>query len=510
MNHPTISRRKFIGTTAGWLGAASFGGAQAASETEVISIFHTTDLHGHIVPTIDYDGNRNLGGLARCATYIKDSRKKTPNSILVDIGDVYQGTAESLINEGRMMIGLFNRLGYDAWTLGNHDFDWGPEALETNLRLSTSPILTGNIQVGGKSPGSLEGAWRNVVPWSMKEVAGFKIALIGLVTPGLPFWLAPETLGGVTVRDPAIDLQKSVDEAKSAGANAIVVMAHMGHRFKDDFANPLWAMLKQVKGIDALLAGHTHQNQPSWEIAGVLCSQSSYYGIHCGKLDLVFDRNSRRLIGKSAITTLMDSKYALDPGVMDAAKPELEKSEEQLARKVATVESKIPGKGRGSRLVNLFCELFSEALGRNGQPVDGIFHGTFGTGDLAQGDLTVADCWKMLPYENLLVTADVSGKDLIEIVREDGGEKNSDRTLWPFELEFAADGSPVRFTWKGKPVEGDRIFKIGFNSYDAQSGGQRLMRLREIVHQPSAKRTMTRIDTRGALIDGLTNRGEIS
>jgi len=510
MKLPNISRRHFIGSTAGWLGAASLCGASGGGDTEVVSIFHTTDLHGHIVPTSDYDGNKDLGGFARCASYVREERRKSPNSLLVDIGDVYQGTAESLVNEGRMMIGLFSRLNCDAWTLGNHDFDWGREALEGNLKLSKSPVLTGNIDLGGKLPGGLDGAWEKVVPWTMKQVGNFKIALIGLVTPGLPFWLAPETLGGVVVQDPAIALQKSVNQAQSAGANAIVVMAHMGHRFKDDFANPLWDMLKRVKGVDALLGGHTHQNQPSWEIAGVLCSQASYYGIHCGKLDLAFDRNSRKLIGKSAITTLMDSRYSLDPSVMDSAKPELRKAEEQMARKVGTVVSKISGKGRGNRLVNLFCEFFSESLGKGGHPVDGIFHGTFGTGDLESGELTVADCWEMLPYENLLITAELSAKELIEIVHEDAGERNSDRMLWPFELKFSADGTPSRFTFKGEPVEADRIFRIGMNSYDAQSGGKRLMRLREIVHQPGAKRAMTSIDTRGSLIEGFLNRGNIS
>ena len=136
-------------------------------------------------PPRTYTGIENVGGLARCATCIRQWRRESPDSLLLDIGDVYQGTAESLVNNGNLMIGLFNRLGYDAWTLGNHDFDWGPEALEKNLALSKSPILTGNIRVAGKSPGTLDGAWKNVLPWMMKEVGGFRIALIGLVTPGL-------------------------------------------------------------------------------------------------------------------------------------------------------------------------------------------------------------------------------------------------------------------------------------------------------------------------------------
>lgn len=508
-NFSTISRRRFIGGTVGWLGTSLAGRAEGP-ETKTVSIFHTTDLHGHIMPTSDYDGNSDLGGFARCATYMREAKKTAPDSLVVDIGDVYQGTPESLANGGKMMVGLFNRLGYDAWTLGNHDFDWGRETLEENLALSKSPVLTGNIDVSGKAPGSLDGAWKKVLPWVMKEVAGFKIALVGLITPGLPYWLAPETLGGVSVVDPAIALGKAVAEAKAEGANAIVVMGHMGFRFKDDFANPLFDMFGRVPGVDALLAGHTHQNQPSWNIGDVLCSQASYHGIHCGKLDLTFDRNTGKLVAKNAVTTLMDKRYALDPAVLEVAALELKKAEEQMGRKVGRVVSTIPGKGRGSRLAVLFCEIFAEALKGNNTPVDGIFHGTFGTGDLPPGELTVADCWKLLPYENLLITAEVSAKELIEIVKEDGGERNSDRMLWPFDLRFGADGNVEYFSFKGEEVAADRRFVIGFNSYDAQSGGQRLVKLREIVFQPSAKRVMTPIETRAALIDGFLNRGDIS
>ncbi len=84
-------------------------------------------------------------------------RKDSSDSLLVDVGDVYQGTAESLQNGGKLMLDLFGRLGYDAWTLGNHDFDWGPEMQETNLRLSKSPVLTGNLKRDGSHGLALRG-----------------------------------------------------------------------------------------------------------------------------------------------------------------------------------------------------------------------------------------------------------------------------------------------------------------------------------------------------------------
>lgn len=492
------------------MGASALGLAADDDKIKTISIFHTTDLHGHIVPTQTYDGVLDVGGFARCASCIRQWRKEVPDSLLLDIGDVYQGTAESLINGGKLMIGLFNRMGYDAWTLGNHDFDWGPEHLESNLRLSKMPVLTGNLVRGGKFAGALDGSWEGVKPWVMKEVGGFRIALIGLVTPGLPYWLSSTTLGGVSASDPSDALKKSIAEARLAKADAIVVMGHMGWRIKDDFANPVREILKANPDVDIFLAGHTHQDKPSWNSGRVVCSQASYHGIHMGRVDLRFDRESRKLIERRAFTVLMDRQFDLDPVVMEIAQPEINKATEQLARSIGVATQVIPGKGRDSRLVQLYCEFFSEALQRNHTPVDGVFHGTFATGDVAAGEIKVADCWKMIPYENLLSTAELSAAELIEIVAEDRKDRGSDRTLWPFNIELDRKGEVTCFLYKGNPVATDQRFIIGFNSYDLQSGGRKLMRLREIAMSPSAKRINSEIDTRGALIEGILNRKEVA
>jgi 2',3'-cyclic-nucleotide 2'-phosphodiesterase (5'-nucleotidase family) len=108
--------------------------AAVESDAVCISILHTTDLHGHIIPTADYNGNLGYGGLARCATQIGRWRRQNPNSILIDVGDVYQGTDVSLRNKGELMIDLFNHLKYDAWIIGNHEFDWGIDTFTKALQ----------------------------------------------------------------------------------------------------------------------------------------------------------------------------------------------------------------------------------------------------------------------------------------------------------------------------------------------------------------------------------------
>jgi 2',3'-cyclic-nucleotide 2'-phosphodiesterase (5'-nucleotidase family) len=492
-----------------WLDPEAVLRADELGRARTISVFHTTDLHGHIVPTSTYEGLDDVGGLARCATCIREWRRMSPHSLTVDVGDVVQGTATSLRSDGRLMIDLFNRLGYDAWALGNHDFDWGPEALVSLLETSQAPVLTANVTRGGKRPGGFEGAWQNVRPWTIREVGGFRIALVGLITPGLESWLPPELLDGVVPVDPLRSLAGAVAEVKAEKPDAIVVIGHMGWRFNDDYANPVRELLRDVKDVDVYLAGHSHQNKPAWMLHGTLCSQASYHGIHCGRVDLTFDLTTRKLVDRRVYTLLMDDRFAADPLVMQVAQPDLAAAAEELARPVATATREVAGDGRDSPLGRLLCESFAAALRRTVGVVDGVFHGTFATGPLRAGPVTVGDCWRIIPYENRLVTGELTAGELADVLVEDADDKRSDRTLWPFEVRRDEKGRPTAILRDGEVVPAERRFTIAFNSYDAQSGGRRLVRLREILAQPGAKRKTTSIDTRTALIDALLDRHEI-
>src|SRR5881394_145175 len=184
------TRREFLKLAgrAGLLRAVPTLASAAAtlnSDTVCISILHTTDIHGHILPTSDYDGNSDRGGLARCVTQIRRWRRQNRNSILIDIGDVYQGTEVSLRTNGTLMIDLFNHLKYDAWIVGNHEFDWGVERFMNALAKSNMPVLAANMSLEGKPSGEIL-PFAKIQPSILKEIDGIKIAIIGLTTPGMP------------------------------------------------------------------------------------------------------------------------------------------------------------------------------------------------------------------------------------------------------------------------------------------------------------------------------------
>src|SRR6267143_1863751 len=154
------TRRDFLKLAggAGLLSAfPTLASASAALEpdTVCVSILHTTDLHGHILPTADYNGNLDVGGLARCVTQIRRWRRKNPNTILLDVGDVYQGTDVGRRSKGQLMIDLFNHLRYDAWIVGNHEFDWGMDPFLRVLQKSKMPVLAANGLLEGKAAGEI-------------------------------------------------------------------------------------------------------------------------------------------------------------------------------------------------------------------------------------------------------------------------------------------------------------------------------------------------------------------
>src|SRR5690348_7570296 len=192
MSHPYKSwtRRDFLrlASRAGLVGAfPTLASAAAALEpdTVCISILHTTDLHGHILPSSDYNGNSDCGGLARCAAQIRRWRHQNANSILIDIGDVYQGTEVSLRNKGELMIDLFNQRKYDASIIAKHECEWGIESFTSALQTSAMPVLAANTVLNGKPAGACADSqhpFARVQPLIGQDVAGIKVAIIGVTT----------------------------------------------------------------------------------------------------------------------------------------------------------------------------------------------------------------------------------------------------------------------------------------------------------------------------------------
>src|SRR5437667_307474 len=416
------TRRDFL-KLAGQAGLVSafptLASAAAALEPDTIciSILHTTDLHGHILPTSDYDGNADRGGMARCVTQIRRWRRENPNSILIDVGDVYQGTEVSLHSKGELMIDLFNHLGYDAWVVGNHEFDWGVEPFHQALQRSRMPVLAVNTMLEGKTAGE----------------------------------------------------------------------------FPD---------------VAAFIAGHTHQTIPSRLSNGVLFTQADHFGIHVGRVDLLFDRNSKKLLDREAISERMDNRIHFDRVVISRAKSQLAESGAALAEPIGELAETLHARsrpGRPSDIERLIGAAIMEALRERNIPVDGVMHGVFDeNANLVAGAKRVNEIWNMVPYENYIVTAALS-PDEIKTVMEEVYASHERRNLLGIEVETEGRGSDRRITSMklagGRSLERGKKYMVDFNSLGSRSDGHHFMKLRALLETPSVNYVMHPVQTRDALID---------
>jgi 5'-nucleotidase / UDP-sugar diphosphatase len=514
----TWDRRDFLKLVgrAGLVSAVPTLASAAAAlnpDTVCISILHTTDLHGHILPTSDYDGIADRGGLARCATQIKRWQLENPNSILIDVGDVYQGTDVSLRNEGALMIDLLNHLQYDAWVVGNHEFDWGIECFQRALQQSNMPVLGANMLLEGKLAGAFTDAkhpFAKIQPFILKEIAGIKIAIIGITTPGMSFWLWPEFTRGLDFRHPVESVRRAIANAKNEGANAIVLTGHMGLKTRtggDDFANTVMALTSEFPEAAVFIAGHTHQDIPSRLTNGVLFTQADHFGIHAGRVDLLFDRNSKELLRREAICEVMDNRISADQTILSRAKSQLAESSSAVSEPIGELAETLRGHshpGRPSDVEKLIGTAIIEMLLERRVPVDGVMHGTFDDkADLVAGTKTVNDVWNIIPYENYIVTAQLSPEE-IKIAMEDVFASHEKRNLLGFELKTEGQGDHRNITSmilpNRQPLDRNKKYVIAFNSFDARSGGHHFMKLRAFLEKPEAHCMLHPVQTRDALI----------
>src|SRR5215203_2915316 len=302
-----INRRTFL-TTSAVFGATLAGFPRdllnaSAAET-VITILHTNDTHSQIDPLPENDKNAGKGGVARRATLVKRIRKENPNTLLIDAGDVLQGTPYFNFYKGEVEYKAMSAIGYDVGTLGNHEFDNGVEALAAALKFANFDLVSANYDVKGTV---LE---ERVKRYVVKTVGGIRVGLFGLGVSPVAL-ITPANFKGVTYIDPVIAARDIVKKLREEERCALVVaMTHLGYFEDGKRGDSLVAA--QVDGIDFIASGHTHtfmeepvtQTQPCG--AKTLIFQVGKSGIYVGRVDFTF--RGGKLSGASA--QLLDLRNA--------------------------------------------------------------------------------------------------------------------------------------------------------------------------------------------------------
>ena len=261
-----------------------------AKKHKQLVILHTNDTHSTIMPLNPNLDNKDLagrGGFLRRVNLIKEERSQHPNLLLFDSGDFSQGSGYYTLFKGEVEIGLMNQMGYDAATIGNHEFDFGMENMAKLFRMATFPIVCSNYDCTGTI---LEGL---VKPYITLKREGVKIGVFALAPPmkGLVF---DGNCEGITYLDPAETAQKYIDILrKQEKCDLVICISHLGWAVS---VYPDEKFLSLTEGYDLVLGGHTHTYMPTLEYAPdkngkmIPVDQNGKHGAFVGKLILNLEK----------------------------------------------------------------------------------------------------------------------------------------------------------------------------------------------------------------------------
>jgi 5'-nucleotidase len=291
------NRRNFLrilGAGSLWLSASnSLKAIGSAVKKDRLVILHTNDVHSHLEPFPSNDPKfPGLGGVEQRAALIRKIRSEDDHVLLLDAGDIFQGTPYFNLYQGEVELKLMSQMGYDVTAIGNHDFDAGMDNLAKQLQHATFPMICANYDFTGTP---LEG---KIQPYIITHRAGMKIGIFGL---GIELdGLVDRRLYGKTVyKDPLLTASQMVIELRDKKkCDLVICLSHLGYKYESDKVSDV-VLAKKSRGIDIIIGGHTHTllekpfKYKNRDGKDVVVAQVGWAGIHLGKIIVETDHRSK-------------------------------------------------------------------------------------------------------------------------------------------------------------------------------------------------------------------------
>ena len=297
-----------------------------------IKLLGTSDIHGRVVPwSYGADVEDKSGSYAQIATYVKDVRKNNKNVVLVDVGDAIQDNQVDVFAKDKKYYKdhpipkVLNEMKYDVFVLGNHEFNFGMEALDEILKDIKAKKLTANFYYKKNDK-------RYIDATTIIEKDGVKLGIIGLSTPmSAKFEEDTGNLKDMKFTSPTEEARTQVEKLKAKGVDAIIVIAHMGIENENKIPDTgMRDVINAVDGIDVVIAGHMHKDVPSETIKNTLITEPHRYGTVVSEVDLTFDINDKKEVKlvKKESKTVPVKELEADKKIAEIYKPYHEKLRE--------------------------------------------------------------------------------------------------------------------------------------------------------------------------------------
>jgi 5'-nucleotidase/UDP-sugar diphosphatase len=379
----SLSSRRLLAV---WLLAA----LPVAAEIRSLTILHTNDLHARFQPLENHHG-----GFAYLAAEIRQQRKGCADCILLNAGDLVQGTPVSSIFHGLPIYEVANLLGFDAATVGNHEFDYGWPQVKRFIDTAKYPIVSANLV-------DAKGALFTPKPYVILRVNGLRIAVIGAMTETLNTLTNPASLGDCRTLPLIATLRRYADEVRSQ-ADLIVLLGHIDREEE-------LAVLKQVPEISVLVTGHIHNGLQKQGVAdGRILVRVKSYGEELGRLDLQVDTEKKAPVSWKWTKIPIDStRIEPAPDVADAVKHWEDQVTARVDRPLAV--------SRRAFTKAQVRDLMERAM-RTESGADLAFMNIGGVRDiLPEGQLLERHIWDIMPFDDRVVVGTFKGRDLPAVV----------------------------------------------------------------------------------------------
>ena len=427
-----------------------------------LTILHTNDFHSRFEPINKYDSGcsaednaegKCFGGSARLVTAVNDARARAGNSILVDGGDQFQGSLFYTYYKGKVAAEFMNKLGYDAMTVGNHEFDDGPEVLAGFIDTVDFPVLMSNANIENE-----ELLTDRIMPSTVIEVGGEKIGLIGLTPEDTDELASPGP--NITFSDPVPAVQAQVDKLTADGVNKIIVLSHSGYGVDQRVA-------QETTGVDVIVGGHSNTYLSNTSdravgpyptvVNGVQIVQAYAYGKFLGELNVTFDDDGNvvKAVGEPLImdNTVTEDQAALDR-IAELAKPLDEIRNKVVANAAAPIEGdRSICRVQECEMGNLVADAMLARVADQGVQIAIANSGGL-RASIDAGDVTMGEVLTVLPFQNTLSTFEISGQGIIDALENGVSQVEEVKGRFP-------QVAGLKFTWDPSvaPNEG-RIVEV--------------------------------------------------